>query len=216
MMPHLLYKNNNFDDNVDLPFNIDDLISDLNLDILFNTMTLDDEFLLDVLKKVFFTILNDKEAIIYRQDILKDCIKNSSIVRELYDISLEAINNKKKYYFGFFTRYPAAILDSSIDVLEMFMDMLKKIKGISTTHSSKFESEGFKNFFKMIDKELCDEYFEKVKHILKDLRLKEGTLISSKISKGFKGIDYTLIKDDMNHKSFIKFFLKKNLLQVLL
>lgn len=77
----------------------------------------------------------------------------------MYNIACEAITNKRKYYFGFFTRYPAAILDSSIDVLEMFVEMLKKIKKISEDNSYNFKSEGFKNFFKMIDRELDNEYF---------------------------------------------------------
>ena len=88
-------------------------------------MALGDEFLFEVAKRaVFLGLNNDLDTILYRQNILKDCLKNSSIVRDIYDIAVESIENKKKYYFGIFTKYPASILYESIGMLQMFVGML--------------------------------------------------------------------------------------------
>lgn len=199
-----MYKDKDFDENSKISFNYEELIKDLNLNVLFEAMSMGDEFLYEISKKALLSNVNDVDTILYRQNILKDCINNSLVIRNLYDIANEAITNKKKYYFGFFTRYPAAILDSSIDILNMFVDMLKKIKSISDEHSNKFSSEGFINFFKMIDREFDNEYFKKVENCLKELRLRDGVLIRMELGAGNKGINPMLCKIQNDKGSFFE------------
>lgn len=93
-------------------------------------------------KKAVLSSLTDQDTILYRQNIMKDCINNPTIIRVLYDIAVEAIEGKKKTYFGIFTRYPGVLRDA-IEVLQILIGMLKKLRNIADEQADKFGSEGF-------------------------------------------------------------------------
>ncbi|KUG02609.1 muts domain protein, family 4 [hydrocarbon metagenome] len=204
MKAFLMYKDQDFDINQALPVNEQDLIQDLELTTLFNAMAQGDQFLFDVAKKVVLCGVSDLNIILYRQNILKDCIKNSPIVRDIYDIAVEAIESEKKHYYGLLKRYPEAILRRSIEVMQMFVVMLKKLKSISYEYDDKFESEGFTVFFSMLKKELGDDYIGSIENHLRDLKLRDGLVISATLGKGNKGTDYSLLKKPDKKQSWIQ------------
>jgi hypothetical protein len=163
MKAFLMYKERDFDRQQTLPWNEHALSQDLELDTLFDAMALDDKFLFEVSKSAVLSgVNNDLDTIRYRQNILMDCLENSSIVRDIYAIAVGAIEGEKRTYWGFITRHPAAILHRAIEVLQMFVTMLKRLKNLAEEHADKFESEGFTAFFAMLNKELEDEYFARV------------------------------------------------------
>ena len=63
----------------------DDMIKDLNLDLVFREMAKNDEFLLGVAKSTVMIPLKNKKDIVYRQGIMKDCLKNRDEVESLYE-----------------------------------------------------------------------------------------------------------------------------------
>jgi len=211
MKAFLMFKDHDFDLQRKLPSNEQALTQDLELNTLFNAMALGDELLFEVAKKAVLSGLNnDLNTILYRQNILKDCLKNPSIVRDIYDIAVEAIESEKKVYFGYFSKYPGAILHRSIEVLQMFVGMLKKLKNIADEHADRFESEGFTAFFTMLKKELADEYFANVQNHLRELKFRDGVLISAELGKGNKGTNYVLRKLQDKKESWIeRIFAKK-------
>jgi DNA mismatch repair ATPase MutS len=195
MKAFLMYKDQDFDLQRPLPWNAQALTQDLELETLFNAMALDDKFLFEVAKKAVFSGLNnDLDIIFYRQNILRDCLKNSSIVKDIYDIAVESIAREKKNYWGIFSKYPASILRRSIEVLQMFVEMLKKLRNIADENADKFESEGFAAFFAMLKKELGDEYFARVQSHLRELKFSDGVLISAELGNGNEGSHYILRK----------------------
>ncbi len=203
MKTYLMYKNQDFDLQIKLPSNEQALTEDLELTVLFDAMSLGDKFLFEASKKAILSSLSDIETIKYRQDILKDCLKNPLKVREIYDIAIQAIEGVKKIYFGFFSKYPDAILSGSIERLKLFMRLLKDLRKISES-ADKFDSEGFIRFFSMINKELDDEYFLKIQNHLKELKFGSGVLISAQLGKGNKGINYILRKSQYKKQSWIE------------
>ncbi len=206
----LLYKNRDFDMKQDLPWNEQMLVQDLGLNVVFDAMAKGDEFLYDVVYKVVLTSLYDIDEILYRQDILRDCLKNPSVVRTIYDIAVETLENEKKNFWSIFSSYPSSILHSSIELMYMYVDMLIKLRKIAEENFYKFESEGFKSLFSMLQKELNDEYIETVKAHLKELKFENGVLISAELGKGNKGINYILRKPNEIKQSLIeKIFSKK-------
>ncbi len=81
----LMHRDCDFDMKAKLPRNESQLIQDLELDTLLQAMAAEDPFLLDVSKKALLTGLgNDIGTILYRQQIVKDCLANPEIVRTLY------------------------------------------------------------------------------------------------------------------------------------
>jgi len=191
----LLHKNHDFDLQQKLPWNEKALTQDMELNILFSAMATDDEFLLEVAKKTIFAGLNnDIETILYRQNILKDCLKNPSIISDMYAVAVEAIESRKKSWFSIFTTYPSSILSSSIGMMEIFVDILKKLRNTADEHDGKFESQGFTRFFKMLKDELADDYFIEIQSHLNKLRFRDGILMSAELGKGNKAIHYMLRK----------------------
>ncbi len=205
MKAFLMYKDHDFDLQRKLPPNEQALTQDLELNTLFNAMALGDKFLFEVAKKAVLSGLNnDLDTIRYRQNILKDCLKNASIVRDIYHIAVESIEGEKKHYLGFLSRYPDALLRRSIEVLQMFVGILKKLKHIADEHADTFESEGFTAFFAMLNKELGDDYFASVQNHLKALEFRDGVLMSAELGQGNKGTNYILRKPQDKKQSWIE------------
>jgi len=206
MKAFLMFRDNDFDLQQKLPSNEQALTQDLELNTLFNAMALGDEFLFEVAKKaVLLGLDNDLNAMQYRQDILRDCLKNPSVVRQIYRVAVEAVEREKKIYLGYwFSKYPSAILSRSIEVLQLFVEMLKKLRSLTDEHADKFGSEGFKRFFAMLNKELGDEYFASIQNHLWELKFRDGVLISAELGKGNKGSNYILRKSKEERQSWIE------------
>jgi DNA mismatch repair ATPase MutS len=200
MKAFLMFKDRDFDLHRELPLHEQMLIQDLELHTLFNAMSLDDAFLFEVAKQAVLSSLHNSPSIIlYRQAILKDCLQNEHIIRHIYDLSIEALASERKIYFGFFSKYPSAILSRSIEVLQMLVGVLKLLNNIANEHVDRFESEGFIRFFTMLKTELDTDYFASIQNHLKELKFRRGVLMSAKLGAGNKGTDYRLRKpNDQN------------------
>lgn len=210
MKAFLMHRRRDFDVQQELPPNAPALIQDLELNTLFNAMALGEPFLFDTAKRAVLCGLNDPEAIRYRQEILKDCLKYPAIVRKIYEISVESLERKRKSWYGLYSQYPSSILYNAIGILEMFVRELKNLRKIADQHADPFESEGFAAFFTMLRRELSDEFFEDVQNHLRILKFREGVLLSAALGKGNEGTGYTLRKPPVDQRHWTKrIFAKK-------
>ncbi len=195
MNARLMHQDRDFDLAPKMPGNERALTQDLDLDTLFQAMAGDDEFLLDIARKVLLSGLeNDMDTILYRQAILKDSIKNPAVVRALYGLTVEAIEAERRQWYGIWGRYPGAILRGSIELLQMFLVVLRKLRSIAEEQEGRFESEGFSTLFAMLEKELSDEYLAGIQDHLKELKFPDGVLISAELGRGNEGTNYVLRK----------------------
>ncbi len=206
MKAFLMYKERDFDVQQQFPPHEQALTQDLELDTLFNAMALGDNFVFEVAKKAVLSSLHtDVDTIRYRQNILKDCLKNASLVREIYTIAVASIESEKKNFWGtLFSKSPAMLLERSIEVLHMFVGMLKKLKHIADEYAGTFESEGFTTFFAMLKKELGDDYFASIQNHLRALKFRDGVLMSAELGRGNKGTNYILRKPQDQEQSWIE------------
>ena len=187
-----MHRDRDFDLEGDLPPNVAALTQDLELDTLFGAMAVGDKFLLEVVKKAVLTSLDGPEAILYRQHILADCLERSAIVREMYAIAVEAIEREKKVWS--WGQYPEGMLHRSVDVTKLFVDLLKRLRHIADAHGAKFRSEGLTTLFRMLARELDDEYLGNVEDHLRRLQFRDGILMSAELDHGNKGTHYVLRK----------------------
>lgn len=205
MKVFLMHKDHDFDPQRTLPPNEQALTQDLEIDTLLNAMARGDDFLFNVTRSAILSGFdNTIDTILYRQDILKDCLKKPSVIRDINNVAIEAIEEERKNFWGVFSKHPALVLHRSRDVLEMFVIMLERLRNIADEHADRFESEGFTVFFAMLQKELDDEYFAKVQAHLKELKFPDGVLISAKLGKGNKGTNYILRKSYDKKQSWIE------------
>jgi DNA mismatch repair ATPase MutS len=187
----LMHRDEDFDLQHDLPANEGALTQDLELDTLFNAMALGDQFLFDVAKRAVLCSLADPEAILYRQQVLADCLKEPSAVREMYDIAVEAFQAERRIWRTFMNS-PDLILHTSLQVLELFVPILRRLRTTADEYGESLRSEGFARLFAMLGTELDDGYFGAIDEHLRELKFRRGTLISAQLGKGNKGVRYVL------------------------
>ncbi len=201
MKAYLMYRDRDFDLERELPPSAADLTQDLELETLFDAMALGDKFLLDVSRRAVLASLTDPREIEYRQQVLRDCMEQEPIVRQIYAVVLEAIEGERKIYPSLF-QYPEAVLHRSIEVLELFVGQLKRLRALADQHAPAFRSDGFTALFRMLQRELSDDYFLEVERHLKQLQFRHGVLVSARLGRGNKGTDYTLRKPRATRRSW--------------
>ena len=84
-----------------------------------------DEFLFEVARRAVLSSLTDTDAIGYRQRILEDCLQQSAVIRQMYDLAAEAVAGSKKIYRGIFSQSPDSILRWSVEAMQLFAGILK-------------------------------------------------------------------------------------------
>jgi len=209
MKAYLMFRDRDLIPQAQLPANTPDLIHDLELNTLFHAMSQGDNFLFEISKTAILSGLSDIDSILYRQEVLKDCLKNASVVRELYQIPITAMDREQRRWLGIFSHSSSGVLSSAVSLMQMFIVLLKELKIIVDKHRNEFKSDGFNRFFTMIEQELNDEYFDEIDYHLKQLRFRDGVLISAKLGAGNEGTNYSLRLPNPKNKSWIKEVLLK-------
>jgi hypothetical protein len=169
----------------------DALAQDLELATLWSVMAGGDEFLFETAKRAVVSSLRDAEAIVYRQRVLADCLEQPAIIRQLYELAMEALENERRADGGFWsTDRPDTTLSRSVRVLTLHLDVLKRLRQIADQQARDFRSEGFTRFFAMLKLELADDYLQAVEQHLRELGFNRGVLESAGLGQGDKGRDY--------------------------
>lgn len=192
MRAFLMHKDRYLDVEQELPSNCQSLAQDLELETLFNAMAAGDDYFYNVARQVIFASLTDQETIVYRQEILRDCQHNPGVVREIYDIVVDTLKNRRKYMFGITTKNPSFLLSTSVKFLQMLTGRIRRLKIIADKNSGKFHSEGFTAFFRMLTQELNDDYFSRIQRRINEMQFPDGILISAELDYGNGGSNYVL------------------------
>ncbi len=208
MKVFLLAKDRDFDQEGKLPPNEADLVRDLELEQIFREMAAGDKFILAIVRKVMLTSLCDPAEIIYRQEVLRECIEKPEIIREIYDLALETLAGINKVSFlgvGFFSKdNPEITLHRAVQQLKYLETMLKRLWDLANKYRLEFHYPGFYRFFRMLREELDEEYFEAIESHLEQLGFMEGVLVSAELGEGHKGKNYTLLKNVESKQSWIR------------
>ena len=192
MKAFLMYPDRDFDLEEDLPPNEADLSSDLELDTLLQAMAGGDKFLLDVARHGLHSGLASPAQIVYRQHVLADCVARPGVVRDLYDVAVSAITGER-HLFGWTLRdSPDSVLYRARQVMQLYLDMFRRLRDITDAQAASFGSEGFTRFFAMLTEELADGYLAEIEAQLGELEFRRGTLISARLGPGAKGTGYVL------------------------
>lgn len=190
----LMYRDRDFELQEKPVPNTEELIQDLELETLFGAMAAGDEFLFGVARSAVLCSLRRPESILYRQEILVDCMELPEVAREVYSIAIEAIAREKNVWGWMSAKYPEGTLHRCIEVLQIFLQEFHKLRGVADAHATTFRSEGFRRLFSMLSSELSDEYLHAIDEHLQRLKFRDGILMSAQLGQGNKGINYVLRK----------------------
>ncbi len=189
----LMHPDRDFDVQGPMPEHESDLRQDLALDVLLDAMAAEDPFLFEVARKaLLLSSGNDIDTVVYRQDIVRDALAHPDVLRQCYDLAVEAIEGKRKSHWGFAGHYPSSILYGAVCVLGIFMTVLEKLRELVVAHGASFESTGLKALCAMLQSEFDDAYLARVRTHLIELKLDKGVLLSAQLSQGNEGTNYAL------------------------
>lgn len=170
------------------------LTQDLELQTLWNAMAAGDEFLFEVARRAILSSLSDPDAVVYRQQVLADCLEHPETVRQLYELAIDALENERRVSPLWHRSSPDTIVHRSVQVLALQVEVLRRLRQTAEQQAGNFRSEGFGRLFAMLKQELSDDYLQTVEHHLSELEFKRGLLESAELAKGNKGRRYTVRK----------------------
>jgi hypothetical protein len=153
-----------------------------------------DDYLRELARKCLLLGLTEPEAIRYRQRILGDCLEQPAIVRQIYELAIEALESKRKAQLLWFRDSPDTLLHKSVRMLELLTDVLKRLRKLAEEHAGAFRSDGFARLFATLVRELDDDYLQTVDGQLRELQFRRGALISAELGPGNRGTHYVLRK----------------------
>jgi DNA mismatch repair ATPase MutS len=189
---HLLYADRDFDTSAKLPPGHQDLLQDLELRTVLQAMANGDDFLYDIATRVLLTSMTDPAQIRYRQQVLADCMAEPAIVREMYEIAVGALRDRRGVWGYFSSMYPSSILSGALNHLELLIARLRQLRKVADEQAGKFSSDGFSTLFAELQCQLDDEYFETLNRHLRQLRFRDGVPMSMQLDRDNSGINYVL------------------------
>lgn len=201
MRVRLLHPDDSTDLAPRLPWQLSDLVdSDLELPRLYAAMAGTDTFLLETARKVVPLAVTDPEVIVYRQQVLSDCLTNRAVVQQMYDIAVDGVDVRRKLFLGgLFMRDPEAILRLSVRILEYLTGNLRQLRAVCDQHAGRFRSAGFRQFLTMVADQISDDYLTRLDEQLAALHLPRGVLLSAQLGLGHKGEHYLLHEPPNRH-----------------
>ncbi len=161
------------------------IIKDLGLDTIFlaaakrpvyengkvKSVEKEDIYLRDTIKSVMMTPLATEDEVVFRQEVLKDCISHEDMIREMYAVSSDVIQKWNELGRGGRDKMgqsnPAAKLISDIRVLHLHLRALSKLKKILS--ENEFVSQGLLSFKEALSASFTDEKESYVRRILADI-----------------------------------------------
>ncbi len=209
MQVHLMFKDKNFTiDNVlgskklnltpvsDLQqINcLKNLLRDLELGKIIDAMSQGDKVIYNISTAALLQPLQTEKEIKYRQNVLQDALNNREIVRNIYNICLETEKQKNASWSWLTNHFISSTFHNAIELLQIYLAMLKKLRIIADRNFGKFTSEGFQGMFKALQEELSDEYLQEANALLCELRNTKSTLLSAKFGCFLQGTKMELRK----------------------
>lgn len=177
------------------------LFYDLEIEYILSKMANNDKFIYKIVKDIFSNFETDIKIIKYRQEIIKDALKNEKLITELYQTTIDTLKKEKKGYFFLFTKNPSSIVYNSTGKILSMIDGLKKIFEIADKLDKTTIYPGLKNFCKIIKSNLNEKYLNRMEKTLAELQFKKGILIGATVGFGNMGKNYTLLKSSIKKGS---------------
>lgn len=122
----------------------EDVLEDLELKPILEIMSDKDKFLNQTILKIWFNPLNTAEDIIYRQAAIKDALKHSQEIHDLYQIIVETIKTVRSEFWTLDSGSASYKLHSFARQIDIYLKYIAKIEIFSNVD---WQSRNFQNFF---------------------------------------------------------------------
>ena len=198
LSPHLLYFNKEFDSTQSPPPNSNEIIEDLGLNVIFESMARGDKKVKEVSEKVVLDSMTEVAEIKYRQEVIRDALRNKSTVRDIFSILTVATERARKDLFWFSRSNTEFSLHQSVSIMEFYVSVLEGLREVAETHLNNFESEGFRNLFNQFADQFNYRFVAIVREHLRRLKFPNGVKVIGRLGKGCEPTDFRLVRPDLS------------------
>jgi DNA mismatch repair ATPase MutS len=178
----------------DLTWCAQDVIRDLDLGPVLEVMGGGDEFVKNVCKEILLNGAVDGETVVHRQQVLKDSVKNKTLIADLYSLLTRTMEEARRQLFWVSDKSPASVVFSSVRVLETYFGIIDQVRDMLTSASANFESEGFKTLIHDLEYHMGRDYTNAIRRHLSELRLEKGVHAIVRLGKAAEFAEFTLSK----------------------
>ena len=88
----------------------------------------------EVTQRALLLGLTDPDAIIYRQQVLADCLRDPAVVRRLYALADEALKAQRNVWGSILRDSPHTIVATSVAKMELFVGFLRRLREMTDEH----------------------------------------------------------------------------------
>jgi len=177
----LMYTDHSFDASQNQPWNYGDLVRDLDLKPIIETMAGGDDFIAQVVAKALVIGVDDVDTILYRQGVLEDTLRNIDTVRSVYAIITQAITEGRRRLFWIPNPNPESVVFDSVRTLEVYLDTLDKVREVFDASASQFKSSGFQNLIHSLDYRFDRNYLNSIRLMLSSLEFPSGVSVAVRL-----------------------------------
>lgn len=191
------------------PSNAAELVQDLQLDPLFAAMSAGEELPDRVARTLVLSGLSDPDVVVFRQQVLRDCLEHPRLVADLYRLAGDAIDEQKKVYRSVLRERSESRLNSAAHLLDLLLARLRALRQLcaqatSDDTAAEFASPGLVRFFEQVRDELDDAYLDEVAAQVEGLSFRGGLLASGELGEGNQGSGYLLRTPDPRRRGFFR------------
>jgi len=186
MKAHLLYADKEWVE-VTPYYDEKSIIQDLGLRILYmmaarkvireegvvKSIDAPDMFIEETVKKVMLVPLRTEKEILYRQEILRDCLENEAFIIRLYDMTGELLKRwndlgRRSRERGS-SKNAVSNLITDIHVLQLFVQVLGRMKELFAEYEGKLKSQGLRALRERLQGVFSERQQEDLLRILEDI-----------------------------------------------
>jgi hypothetical protein len=191
MRPRLLHPDEDLDLERPLPSNAAELLRDLGLDDVVAGMAGDDPVIAEVARHVLLSSLTDPTVIAHRQAVLRDALAQPELVRTLYRLAHGALLREQHVYHGLVSN-PTSVLKRATEVLELAVEDLRALRDVAVRHGDELRSPALTTLVATLRRELDDTTLDGVGDRLRQLRFRDGVVLSARLGPGCRSTDLVL------------------------
>jgi hypothetical protein len=192
MKANLLFADRDLELAAEPPSQADELVADLGLDVLFDTMAGGDKAARAIAATVLLHPLTDPATVVRRQQVLADCLARPQLATELHSLARDTIDGAQGIDRWFFAPRPKPLLSRAVKVLALLLDRLKQLRAFALAHHDEVNSAALQTLFARVTEELGDDYLAEVQERIRQLSTPVGMLISARLGNQQQSVDLAL------------------------
>ncbi|MBQ9156336.1 MAG: hypothetical protein IJ137_06120 [Eubacterium sp.] len=185
------------------------LDNDLELGILLAGMAAEDGYIRDTAMQVFSRENQCRCAgeILYRQEILSDCIKNPRLVRSFYGKITEALSKNRDTRLAITHRKAKYMLDVALKVMISMKETLGDIRQMAVQMEAVVRSQGLKQLLTGLMALFASDQLEDMERLCHALSIDRGITALARPGNSLRALEYHPIKtEEGSKKGLLKLF----------